>query len=90
MSYLAGLEKKLLVECDENIVSAKSEKAKAEMLLRLTPFKEKGMKVELLVSPSSTKTYFVPASGPESVLEQGAGGESIKDAEGLFRGVSKG
>ena len=75
VSYLAGLEKKLLVECDENIVSAKSEKAKTEMLLRLTPFKEKGMKVELLVSPSSTKTYFVPASGPESVLEQGAGGE---------------
>ena len=47
VSHLAGLEKKLLVEWDENIVSAKSEKAKTDAF-KADAIYEKGMKVELL------------------------------------------
>ena len=86
--YLAGLEKKLLVECDKSILNAKQSLQKQRCFLRLTPFKEKGMKIDLLVSPTSTKTYFVPASGPESVLEQDAEGNAYRTvAEGLLRGT---
>ena len=78
ISYLCGIEKKLLVELDADLISADSVKAETDMVLRLTPFKEKGMKVELLCSPSSTKNYFTPASGPESVLESSKDGSVFR------------